>query len=185
MIDPKQGGGSLLDMGPYPSVWAMLALHQHPDNKDASPRVVSSYQRIYPRSGVDAMSHWIVDWKDFAQCRCLTDMTTSGYTDATAVIACEEGDLVIPYPPWRPESFSIVPHPADEPQGKITKRETHEHKVAEGGGMHYEADEVARCVRDGKGESERMPLAESRITQQWLDDVRKAGDTVLKNGVPK
>jgi hypothetical protein len=30
-----------------------------------------------------------------------------------------------------------------------------------------------------------MPLAESRITQVWLDDVRKAGDTVLKNGVPK
>ncbi len=50
-----------------------------------------------------------------------------------------------------------------------------------GGGMHYEADEVARCIRDGKTESERMPLAESRITQRWLDDVRKAGGTVLKD----
>lgn len=185
MIDPKQGGGSLLDMGPYPSVWAMLALHHHPDNKDRSPRVVTSYQKIYPRSGVDAMSHWIVDWKDFAQCRCLTDMTTSGYKNATAIISCEEGDLVIPYPPWRPSSFSIVPHPEEEPQGKITKTETFEHPVAEGGGMHYEADEVARCIRDGKTESERMPLEESRITQIWLDDVRKAGDSVLKNGVPK
>ena len=47
--------------------------------------------------------------------------------------------------------------------------------------MHYEADEVARCIRDGKLESQRMPLAESRIVQGWFDQVRKAGDTVLKN----
>lgn len=47
--------------------------------------------------------------------------------------------------------------------------------------MHYEADEVARCIRDGKVESERMPLAESRITQEWLDTVRKQGNTVLKD----
>ena len=47
--------------------------------------------------------------------------------------------------------------------------------------MHYEADEVARCVRDGKLESERMLLEESRIVQGWFDQVRKAGDTILKN----
>lgn len=95
MIDPEQGGGSLLDQGPYPSVWCMLALHQHPDNKDKDPQVVSSYQRIYERSGVDAMSHWIVEWKGFAEARCLTDMTASGLSEATAVITCQEADLVI------------------------------------------------------------------------------------------
>jgi hypothetical protein len=47
--------------------------------------------------------------------------------------------------------------------------------------MHYEADEVARCIRDGKTESERMPLKESRVTQGWLDAVRKNGSTVLKD----
>lgn len=95
MIDPEQGGGSLLDQGPYPSVWAMLAIHQHPDNKDKHPKVVNSYQRVYNRSGVDAMSHWIVEWKDFAEARCLTDMTASGCGEATAIITCEEADLVI------------------------------------------------------------------------------------------
>lgn len=184
MVDPKQGGGALLDMGPYPSVWAMLALHHHPDNKDKDPQVVNSYQQIYERSGVDLLSHWIVEWKGLAQCRCLTDMTTSGLNDATAVISCEKADLVISYPPWRPEEFHIVPHSEFEPQSDITKRESHKFSVAEGGGMHYEADEVARCIRDGKKESERMPLADSRITQGWLDAVRKQGSTVLKNGVP-
>lgn len=47
--------------------------------------------------------------------------------------------------------------------------------------MHYEADEVARCVRDGKLESDRMPLSESRIVQGWFDEVRKSGGSVLKD----
>lgn len=50
-----------------------------------------------------------------------------------------------------------------------------------GGAMHYEADEVARGVKDGKMESERMSWEESRIVQGWFDRVRKDGDTVLKN----
>ena len=53
--------------------------------------------------------------------------------------------------------------------------------VHPGGGMHYEADEVARCIRDGKKESERMPWDESRIVQGWFDEIRKNGDTVLKD----
>lgn len=41
--------------------------------------------------------------------------------------------------------------------------------------MSYEADEVARCIRDGKIESERMPWEESRVVQGWVDKVRKEG----------
>jgi hypothetical protein len=40
---------------------------------------------------------------------------------------------------------------------------------------------VARCIRDGKIESDRMPWEESRITQGWFDEVRKNGDSVLKD----
>lgn len=180
MIDPEQGGGSLLDQGPYPSVWAMLAMHHHPDNKDKDPKVVSSYQKIYERSGVDVASQWIVQWKGLGDATLTTDMATTGFDDACAVISCEQADVAIAYPPWRPEKYTIVPHAEYEP-GNIREREEKTFSVAEGGGMHYEADEVARCIRDGKAESERMPLAESRITQGWLDAVRKAGSTVLKD----
>lgn len=47
--------------------------------------------------------------------------------------------------------------------------------------MHYEADEVARCIFAGKLESERMSWEESRIVQGWFDQVRRAGDTILKD----
>ena len=47
--------------------------------------------------------------------------------------------------------------------------------------MHYEADEVARCLREGKIESKRMPWEESRQVQHVFDEVRKAGNTILKD----
>jgi len=80
-------------------------------------------------------------------------------------------------PPYRPEQFSIIPHSADAE----IKRETFTYKPAAGGGWHYQADHVGRCIRDGKIESERMPWEESRIVQGWFDQVRKDGSSVLKD----
>ena len=80
-------------------------------------------------------------------------------------------------PPYRPEQFSIIPHSADSE----IKRETFTYKPAAGGGWHYQADHVGRCIRDGKIESERMPWEESRIVQGWFDQVRKDGSSVLKD----
>ncbi|WVO22865.1 uncharacterized protein IAS62_004208 [Cryptococcus decagattii] len=59
MVNPALGGGSLLDMSAYPSVWAMLLVHRHPLNTDKDPKVLFTHQTIYPRSGVDINSRWI------------------------------------------------------------------------------------------------------------------------------
>jgi len=42
-----------------------------------------------------------------------------------------------------------------------------------GNGYNYQSDEVARCVRDGKTESDIMPLAESLAIMSTMDDVRR------------
>ena len=88
-------------------------------------------------------------------------------------------------PPYRPISYSIRPH-GDHPfrgkMGSIEKPSSHQVEMPPVGfGYYFEADEVARCVRDGNLESERMPLEESRVVQGWLDSVRKGNDSVLKN----
>lgn len=180
-IDPALGGGGLLDMGPYPSVWAMLCLHQHPLNtKRAPPAVVNTYQRIYPRTNVDARSRWLLDFEELgAEAQLMTDMTCHGFKDATAVMQCEDGDLVIEFPPQKPHTFHVIPHK----DGKEGKRTTHNHAIPDeqGHGLCFEADEVAHCIRDGKTESSRMPLAESRIVQSWFDEVRKRGTTSMKD----
>jgi hypothetical protein len=49
---------------------------------------------------------------------------------------------------------------------------TYKVPVPAGVGMHYEADEVYRCLRDGKVQSEKMPWEESRIVQSWFDEIR-------------
>lgn len=41
--------------------------------------------------------------------------------------------------------------------------------------MFYEADECARCIRDGKLESEVMPWEESVEIMRVMDEVRKQG----------
>ncbi|WVQ97546.1 hypothetical protein IAU59_004660 [Kwoniella sp. CBS 9459] len=181
MIDPELAGGALLDMGPYPSVWAMLTLHHNKHNKDKDPKVITSHQTIYKRTGVDANSRWVVEWDGLCQAALLTDLETPGLREATAIVQCEEGDLCIEYPPYRPEVFHIVPRPANS-LGSIKEKETHKVPCHPGNnGMSYEADEVARCLRDGKIQSDRMPWDESRIVQGWFDHVRKNGDSVLKD----
>ncbi|ADV24807.1 Hypothetical Protein CGB_K0010C [Cryptococcus gattii WM276] len=202
MVNPALGGGSLLDMSAYPSVWAMLLVHRHPLNTDKDPKVLFTHQTIYPRSGVDINSRWLVEWKGLCQGMLMTDLDNAGQKDSTAVLQCDEGDLVVactfppplPFrcadlilhrppsthvdPPYQPETFYIHPRPSrfPGPKGTITSSTTHHHPLHDGNnGMSYEADEVARCIRDGKIESERMPWNESRVVQGWVDKVRKEG----------
>jgi hypothetical protein len=42
-------------------------------------------------------------------------------------------------------------------------------------GMFWEADECARCIRDGKMESEICGLEETEIMMRVMDQVRKQG----------
>jgi predicted dehydrogenase len=192
MIDPKLGGGALLDLAPYPAVWSMLVLHQHPSNTDKAPQVLDFSQRIYKRNGVDEMSALTVRWEGLAESRMLNDFTAWTPRDNACVVDCDKAQLIIDHPLYRPERFRIVPHPqtvagsseSEKPAAKaddITEESEHRFPIPAGNGMHYEADHVARCLRDGKLESERMPLAESRVVQGWLDTVRKGGSSVLKD----
>jgi hypothetical protein len=100
-------------------------------------------------------------------CACnLTSLHTYTYTDTNP-----------PDPPYQPSSFHIVPKP-DRFKGSITETEDFYVPIAHGNnGTSYEADEVARCVRDGRIESERMTWEESRVVQGWFDTVRKSGPT--------
>ncbi|OXG17110.1 hypothetical protein C367_05150 [Cryptococcus neoformans Ze90-1] len=51
MANPALGGGSLLDVSAYPSLWTMLLLHRHPLNTDKKdPEILLTHQTIYPRS---------------------------------------------------------------------------------------------------------------------------------------
>ena len=44
-----------------------------------------------------------------------------------------------------------------------------------GTGMYWEADEVARCIRDGKLESDVLPWEESIVIMKVMDEARRQG----------
>ncbi|WWD16991.1 hypothetical protein CI109_101427 [Kwoniella shandongensis] len=183
MLDPALGGGALLDLGPYPLVWAMLILHHHPLNSSRSPpKILNSYQTLYPRTGVDSATRMLLEWEGVGQAALTADLTCHGYMDGVAVITFEEGDILIVAPPSKPQTFHIVPHgPDPSRQGLIKTKTTHRYPLSPGHGMAYEADEVARCIRDGKKESERMPLKESLVVMRILDQVRRNGGTKTRD----
>lgn len=70
-----------------------------------------------------------------------------------------------PLSPAKHESFDFVPRP-----GNIW-------------GFAWEADEVARCLRDGKKESDRMPLRDTLLMMQSFDEMRKQGQLVYPEHV--
>lgn len=55
----------------------------------------------------------------------------------------------------------------------VVKQETKKFEYV-GVGWHFEADEVARCVRDGKGESGLWSHDKSLLEMEIFDEVRHA-----------
>jgi hypothetical protein len=55
----------------------------------------------------------------------------------------------------------------------------------EGFGWHFQADEVARCVRQGQLESKLWGHDKSIVEMEIFDEVRRQGDYKLPDGVEK
>lgn len=79
----------------------MMILHQHPDNKSkAPPSSVKGHMRIYERTGVDASSTWIVDWKDVGTAVCTTSIETQMNLDRCVTVQMEGGELTVDCEWW-------------------------------------------------------------------------------------
>lgn len=71
-------------------------------------------------------------------------------------------------PAYRPQLYRVIPAKGE---GEI--REKRFSFPSGGHGMFWEADEVARCLRDGKSESEGMSWEESIVIMEVMDEVRR------------
>lgn len=74
--------------------------------------------------------------------------------------------------PFRPVRYRVIPKKG---AGKGEVRDVKCEFPAGGHGMYWEADEVARCLRDGKLESEGMSWDESIAIMEVMDEVRRQG----------
>lgn len=100
--------------------------------------------------------------------RVATDPDGTGYP--AVKIQGTKGEIRVDHPTYCPTGYTIVP------VGKGLKSERVEHPIPAGKGMHWEADEAARCLRDGKIESDVMSLSESILIMESMDTLRAQCD---------
>lgn len=81
-----------------------------------------------------------------------------------------KGEIQVDGPAFRPTRYRIIPKKGE---GEIQEVQC---VIPEDGmGMFWEADEVARCLRDGKLESDTLPWEESIVIMEVMDEVRRQG----------
>lgn len=154
MFDPALGGGALLDLGVYPISFAAMIL--------GTPTEVVATADFGP-TGVDAQTAVTLRYPGGSQAVTVSSM--EAWLPNRATIAGREARIDIDGMFYRPASFTVT----DRHGGS----ERFDGSVP-GGGMQFEALEVARCLREGLAESPTMPLAETLSIMDTLDQVRAA-----------
>ncbi|KAH7335115.1 hypothetical protein B0J17DRAFT_63714 [Rhizoctonia solani] len=171
ILDPKLGGGALLDLGPYPFVWAATVLYEHALNNREPPSHVAGSMMKTKLTGVDSSTTFVLNFDKIEAQAILSCSITISTPNPALVIRCRKGNIVVAPPIYRPKSF-VVQY-LDEPGSDAVAREETREFSFEGGGWHFQADEVARCVRDGKLQSEVWSLDTSLVQMSVFDEVRK------------
>ena len=139
----EKGGGSLLDLGIYPVTLAWWLL-----GPPVAWRVDGEVD-----GGVDVRVVIEVEWED------ATGTLSCGLDEAgpiTAVLRGEDGELTIPAPFFATDRFWV-----DGAE-----------RVHPAASLHWQVDEVNRCLRAGERESSRNPLATTRAILAWCDEIR-------------
>jgi predicted dehydrogenase len=146
------GGGALLDVGLYPVQLAHMLLGE-PDEVTANAEI--------GETGVDEQIAVVMSYDDGPMAVAMAAVRAK--LASTARIGGRKGIIVLPAMMHHPQYLEIT----DE-RGAVDHIDT----PAEGNGLHYQAEEVHRCLRAGRLESAVMPLADSRAIARTLDRAR-------------
>lgn len=152
LFNPKFGGGALLDVGIYPISLASMIFGKQPQR-------IATMAHI-GETGVDELSSMIFGYEHNQMAIATTAIQVT--TPHEARISGSEGQIHIP-DFWHPTELTLIrkgqpPQKFDIP--------------FEGNGYNYEAMEVGKCLREGKLESDIMPLDETLGLMQTLDKIR-------------
>jgi predicted dehydrogenase len=151
LFAPELGGGALLDLGVYPVSFASMVLGT-PD------RIVSLIDPAF--TGVDGQTSMLFGYASGAQA--ILTCTSSAKSPTRGAIVGTDARIEIEGDFYAPTSFTLFTRAGDP---------TYFEASDEGRGLWYEAEEVARCLREGLLESPLMPLDESVSIMETMDAV--------------
>ncbi len=156
LLNPNLGGGALLDIGVYPAYLSLLLLGYPTDIKAISN---------FGSTGIDETTSFILGYKNNATA--VLSCTLNARTRTEALIYGETGYIHI-------EGRFMDAR-------KITLHETDKKPIIfrfprKTIGYNFEIEEVNKCLREGKKQSDKMPLSMSVKLISLLDEIRqKAG----------
>ncbi len=151
LFAPELGGGALLDLGVYPVSFASMLL--------GAPSTIKAM--IEPAfSGVDGQSSTLFGYDSGAQA--VLSCTSLAKSPTRAAIVGTEARIEIDGDFYTPSPFTLIKR-----SGETTRYD----EPHQGRGLWYQANEVARCLREGLLESPLMPLDESVSIMQTMDEV--------------
>jgi len=190
MVNMDLAGGALLDLGVYPLTWCFQSIyHTVPAAQRKPPTVIASVEKY--ATGADEKTSMLLSFpsapggSQTAHGIALTNFRVAtdpdGHYTANPAIRIQgtKGEIQVSGPAFRPSHYRFIPAEDDtDPQsikpGKNPKVEERDFPIP-GQGMFWEADECARCLRDGRVESEGMGWEESVVVMETMDLVRKQG----------
>ncbi|CAE6451918.1 unnamed protein product [Rhizoctonia solani] len=173
MLSPALAGGTLHDLFPYPLFWALITLYHLPANERTPPSQIAASSTLYHETGVDVQTTAILNFSKIgAQAILSSSLEVPTPKDQVILVQGTKGDLVVPLiPPGRPTKYYI--RVRKEEKRNADYDETAKTFDIPGHGLFWEADECARCLARGEIESSRMPLDESILAMDILDEIRK------------
>lgn len=152
--DPKLAGGALLDLGIYPLSFVSMVMG------GKRPVAMQAFCELL-ETGVDASS--IIHMKypgrvmaDVKSC-CIHELPNNAW------IIGSKGSIQIPAMMFRAESATLV-------IGE--EKETQQFPENKDEAFSYQIEEVNRCIREGRMESDIMPLDETILIAELMDALR-------------
>lgn len=150
---------------------AIMTLYEHPDNKGEEPGHIATSMLKTQITGVDAATTFVLTFDKTLQAQAILSCSITVPTPRpSGYIRFQNGNVTVQGPLYKPGSFTVEYF--DKPgSGNVVKSETKEFNYI-GGGWHFQADEVARCIRDGKLENSEWGHDKSLFEMKVFDEVR-------------
>jgi predicted dehydrogenase len=145
------GGGALLDLGVYPVSFASMLLGR-PD------RIVALVDPAM--TGVDGQASILLGHPGGAQA--VLTCTSAARSPTRAAVVGTDARIEVDRRFYGPTSFTLIPRDGEPARFAFAPDDR---------GLRHEADEVARCLREGRLESPVMPLDESVAIMETMDAV--------------
>lgn len=152
LFNPELGGGGLLDVGIYPVSLASMIF--------GPPSRITGMAHL-GETGVDEQAAMILGYEGGQLASLWTGIRIN--TQQEAILLGTEGRIRLHNRWWMPTQMTITRPGQDDELIELP---------FEGNGYNYEAEEVGRCLRAGKLESDVIPLDETLSIMRTLDEIR-------------